>query len=125
MIAEAMAAAGLAAGLLAGAMSVWLHQRGRMAGRRELEALRAELARVRVDSLAELGRLGEEFEGWKRDSQRGVELCEGQLSVTARSRALRMLRAGVAADAVAGELGMGRSEVELLRDGAGVLAGRG
>jgi hypothetical protein len=123
-IPEAMAAAGMAAGLMAGLLCVWLDQRARSAWRRESAELRAELGRVRVDSLAEIGRLGKEVEVWKRESQSGAEFCEGRLSATSRSRAMRMLRAGIAPETAAVELGMARSEVELLREVAGALVGR-
>jgi hypothetical protein len=123
-IPEAMAAAGMGAGLMAGVLCVWLDQRARSAWRRETAALRAELGRVRVDSLAEIGRVGKDLEEWKCGSQASAEFCEGRLSVTARSRAMRMLRAGIAPEAAAVELGMARSEVELLKEVAGALVGR-
>jgi hypothetical protein len=123
-IPEAMAAAGMAAGLMAGLLCVWLDQRGRTARRREMVELRVELGRVRVDSLAEIGRLRKDLEEWKRESQASVEFCEGRLSVTVRSRAMRMLRAGIAPETAAVELGMARSEVELLREVAGALVRR-
>lgn len=119
-IPEAMAAAGMAAGLMAGALCVWLHQRGQ----RQVSELRAELVRVRVEGLAEIGRVGKEIEEWKRESRVSAEFCEGRLSVTARSRAMRMLRAGIAPEAAAVELGMARSEVQLLKEVAGALVGR-
>ena len=123
-IPEAMAAAGMAAVLRAGLRCVWLCQRSRSAWRSEVSVLWAELGRVRVDSLAEIGRLGKEIEAWKRESQAGAEFCEGQLSATARSRAMRMLRAGIAPEAAASELGMARSEVELLKEVAVALLER-
>lgn len=123
-IPEAMAAAGMAAGLMAGALCVWLHQRSRSVQRREFAELRAELERVRVDGLAEIGRVGKEIEEWERGPQAAVELYEGRLSATARSRAMRMLRAGIAPETAAAELGMARSEVQLLREVAGALVGR-
>jgi hypothetical protein len=123
-IPEAMAAAGMAAGLMAGLLCVWLYQRSRTAWRREAAELRSELGRVRVDSLAEIGRLGKEIEDWKRESQAGAEFCEGRLSATARSRAMRMLRAGIAPETAASELGMARSEVQLLKEVAGALLER-
>ncbi len=123
-IPEAMAAAGMAAGLMAGALCVWLYQRSRTAWRREAAELRAELGRVRVDSLAEIGRLGKEIEEWKRESQAGAEFCEGRINVTVRSRAMRMLRAGIAPETAAAELGMAQSEVRLLKEVAGALLER-
>jgi hypothetical protein len=89
-----------------------------------LAELRAELDRVRVGSLGEIGRVEKDLEEWKRESQASAELCEGRLSVAMRSRALRMLRAGIAPETAAAELGMPRSEVRLLKEVAGALVGR-
>jgi hypothetical protein len=109
----AMAAAGMAAGLMAGALCVWLDQRSRSAWRREIAEMRAEMGRVRKD-----------VEAWQLQSQATAELCEGRLSVPGRSRAMRMLRAGIAPETAAVELGMARSEVELLKEVAGALLER-
>jgi hypothetical protein len=120
----AMAAAGLAAGLMAGMLCVWLYQRGRSARRAGVEELRGELGRVRVDCLAEVGRIRKELEERYVESQATAELCEGRLSGAGRSRAMRMLRAGIAPETAAAELGIARSEVELMRAVAGALTGR-
>ncbi|HEU5022932.1 MAG TPA: hypothetical protein VFT60_13620 [Bryobacteraceae bacterium] len=123
-IPEAIAATGAAAGLLAGVLCVWLNQRTRAEQRREIAELRAELHRVRVESLGEMERVAKDLETWKCESQAATEFYEGRLSVTARSRVLRMLRAGIAPEAAAAELGMARSEVQLLKEVAGALAER-
>jgi hypothetical protein len=120
----AIAATGAAAGLMAGALCVWLNQRARCERRREIAELRAEVERLRVESFGEIGRLAKGLETWKSESQGAAEFYEGQLSVTARSRVLRMLRAGIAPEAAAAELGMAGSEVRLLKEVAGALAGR-
>jgi hypothetical protein len=116
-----MAATGMAAGLMAGALCIWLNQRAR----REIARLRAELDRVRVDGLAEIGCVRKEFAAWQVESQASAEFCEGRLSAAGRSRAMRMLRAGIAPETAAVELGMARSEVRLLKEVAGALVGRG
>jgi hypothetical protein len=113
-IPEAMAAAGMAAGSIAGALCVWLHRRGQALWRRETAELRA-------DCLAQMARVEKEIEEWRRESQASAEFCEVRLSAPARSRALRMIRAGIAPETAAAELGMARSEVELLREVAGAL----
>jgi hypothetical protein len=115
-ILEAMAA-GMAAGLMAGALCVWLDGRRRSACRREM-------AELRTECLAERGRLEKAIEEWRRESQATAEFCEGRLSAPARSRAMRMLRAGIAPETAAAELGIARSEVELMRAVAGALTGR-
>jgi hypothetical protein len=89
-----------------------------------LEELRGELGRVRVDCLAEIGRIRKELEERYVESQATAELCEGRLSVAGRSRAMRMLRAGIAPETAAAELGMARSEVRLLKEVAGALLER-
>lgn len=115
-----LGATAVAAGLIAGVLCVWLHGRAR----REIAGLREELERVRVSAAVETARVGKDLEEWKRESQASAELCEGRLSVAMRSRALRMLRAGIAPETAAAEMGMSRSEVRLLKEVAGVLVGR-
>jgi len=119
-IPEAMATAGMAVGLMAGVLCVWLHQRRR----REIAQLRGELERVRVDCLAGIGRVRKEFEERQLESQATAEFCEGRLSVGGRSRVMRMLRAGIAPETAAAELGMARSEVRLLKEVAAALLER-
>lgn len=124
-IPEAIGATGAAAGLMAGMLSVWLHRRARSAWRLEAEELRAEMLRIRGECLAEAGRVGNEFEAWKRETQMAADaVCDGRLSASVRSRAMRMLRAGVTPAAAAAELGLARSEVRLLQEVTAALTGR-
>jgi hypothetical protein len=117
-----IAAIGAAAGLMVGTASVWLHRRARSAWRRDMGELRLEMERVRVACLAEAGRARKEIEEWKRELPANTELvCDGRLSATTRSRAMRMLRAGATPAGAAAELGIARSEVRLLQEVAAAL----
>ena len=51
-------------------------------------------------------------------------LRDGRLGMPAGSRALRMLRSGMAAETTAVELGLARSEVQLLEKVAGFAGAR-
>jgi hypothetical protein len=124
-IPEAIGATGAAAGLMAGMLSVWLHRRTVAAWRREAAVWRREVEELRAACFAETARVGKELEAWKRESQAAADaVCDGRLSASTRSRAMRMLRAGVTPAAAAAELGIARSEARLLKEVAAALTGR-
>lgn len=63
------------------------------------------------------------------EAQNGMQaslelLRDGRLGLPVRSRALKMLRSGVAADTAAMELGLPKNEVRLLAKVAAILASR-
>lgn len=114
-----------AAGLGAAMVSLMLQIRARWMRVREREEVREEIEDVRAECRMEIGRLTENLEESKRQSQASMELLrEGQLTVPARARALRMLRSGKLPEAVAAELGMARNEARLLQKVAAALAPR-
>jgi hypothetical protein len=111
------------AGLLAGILSMFLSWRHRSAQRVGSERLRMEMERRHEECLRQLGRVTEEFATSERAAHSSMELLSGgRLAIPARTRALRMLRSGKAADTTAIELGLGRREVELLAKVATLLS---
>ncbi len=82
-----------------------------------------QIDRNRRECLERMARLAEKVEMAERGAQSGSEfLGEGRLGMPARARALRMLRAGVAAETAATELGLATAEVRLLKKVGSLLA---
>jgi len=114
-----------AAGLFAGILSLLLNWRQRFVQSRNARRLRDEMERGRLECLRQIGLVGENLETSERNAQSSLELLrDGRLGMPARSRALRMLRSGQAADTTAAELGLARNEVHLLEKIAVLLAPR-
>jgi hypothetical protein len=121
-ITEAVAAAGL----LAGIVSLLVSWRQGCLRARELRDTREIWAsretRVREDMerghrqcLGEIAVIRETLAEAEKNAQVNLDLLrDGRLGMPARARALRMLRSGMAAETTAVELGLARNEVQLL-----------
>jgi hypothetical protein len=96
--------------------------------RRVSSALRDEMKRNQEDltqQIALIDQKGIEAIEAQHGMQASLELLrDGRLGLPVRTRALKMLRSGVAADTAATELGLPRNEVRLLAKVAAVLASR-
>lgn len=96
--------------------------------RRVSSALRDEMERDREDLARQVTLIDQkviEAVEAQHGMQTSLELLrDGRLGLSARTRALKMLRSGVAADTAAAELGLPRNEVRLLAKVAAVLASR-
>ena len=121
MVAEAVAGAGLFVGAI-GLFACW---RQKIAARRDIAGVRQEIEQNNRGCLLQMESLGQDLEASKRDAQISLELLrDGRLGMPARARALGMLRAGLAAETAAAELGIPRNEVQLLAKVAALLAPR-
>jgi hypothetical protein len=96
--------------------------------RRVSAALRVEMKQSQEDLTQQIALIdGKVIEAM--ESQHGMQaslelLRDGRLGSPVRSRALKMLRSGLGADAAATELGLPKNEVRLLAKVAAVLASR-
>jgi hypothetical protein len=110
-------------GLAAGLAALW--RSGRSAGgwREDAGRLRAEAEQASQATAAELRKVQELVASLEAGMVRSREcLRDGRLSVSSRSQALQMLRAGAAPEAVASGLGIASSEAKLLARVGRVLA---
>jgi hypothetical protein len=125
-----------AAGLLAGIVSLLVNWRQGCLRARELretreiqarlqESLRQDMEHGHRQCLGEIAEIRETVAETEKNAQVNPELLrDGQLSMPARARALRMLRSGMAAETTAVELGLARNEVQLLEKVSILLARR-
>lgn len=102
-------------GVLTGALSLALNYRHRLALARSASTLRTEMAAKHDECLRQVEQVTGRLETSERNAQSSAELLrDGRLSVPVRSRALGMLRSGLAPDTIAAELGLARAEMRLL-----------
>jgi hypothetical protein len=112
-----------AAGLLAGIISMFLSGRQRSVERQSTARFLVEMDRCHEECLRQIGQVADEFAASQRAAQSSAELLnDGRLAVSERTRALRMLRSGKATDTTAREMRLGRREVELLAKVSTLLA---
>jgi hypothetical protein len=111
-----------AAGMLAAIFSLYLVWRQRSLQTKDSRCLREFLESGQKECLRQIDAIAGDLANSEKSAQASMELLrDGRLGMPARTRALRMLRSGMAADTAAMELGLARNEVRLLEKVATLL----
>ncbi len=111
------------AGLITAGFSVTLARRQRTTQERAALALKQEMHEQYRECLLRMSEVAGRIDAAERSVQSSAELLQdGRLSLPVRSRALRMIRSGMAPDSIAVEMGLPRAEMRLLAKVAVLLA---